>query len=86
MGFSFKNCKNIIISDSKVFNSHTALMVDNSSGIKVNGFQTKNCKKGIVLNECWDSDFRNLNIETDIPSKPVKIKLLSHLIKYYMHK
>ena len=80
------NCGTVKMSNIKVRNFDTAFICENSSSLQINDFQTENCNKSIVLNECWDSDLKNLNLGNNILLKPHNIKLLSHLIKFYMFK
>lgn len=38
----------------------TAISASNTYGLTVNNLNMNNCKRGVVLNHCWEADVRNI--------------------------
>lgn len=83
-GIKITNCRNIFISNFTSLNRDIAIEANNSHLVQVDGLNASECSKGIVLNNCWDSDLKNLNIKTRQNSH-FKISLLSYTVKCAMH-
>lgn len=83
-GIQLTNCKNVFISNCTALHCDIAIEANNSHSVQVDGLNASECSKGIVLNNCWDSDLKNLNIKTRQNSH-FKISLLSYTVKCAMH-
>jgi hypothetical protein len=81
-----ENCIDIVIENFTAINCTTAVHAENTRLLRINGLNTKECTKGVVLNNCWDSDLKNLNIENNKNKHFFQEKLLYQLVKYFMYR
>lgn len=85
-GIYIESSTNIVINDVTAINCTTAIYANNTNLLQVNGLNTQGCTKGVVLDNCWDSDLKNLNIESAKNKLFLKENLLSQLVKFFMYK
>lgn len=84
-GIYIKNSKNVFISGFKAIDCDIALIAEDTNNLNVNGLQTIGCTKGALINNCWDSDFKNINIETTTHLTFSREKALTRAIRYFMY-
>lgn len=80
------NSSNVVIKNLTAINCTTAIHAENTHLLQVNGLDAQGCTKGVVLDNCWDSDLKNLTIRNREHSGGVKENLLYKLVKYFMYK
>ncbi len=84
-GIYVKGSKNVFISNFKAINCDIALIAEDTHNLNVNGLQTISCTKGALINNCWDSDFKNINIETIAHLPSSQESVLARTVKYFMY-
>lgn len=65
-----------------------AVHISNSTGLYLDNNHIEHCEKGVVLDDCWDTEIVNTYIDS-VPIntsgfKGLKLKKLTVLIRHYM--
>lgn len=76
---SIENSENIRIGKIQTDGSHTILEAKNTNKLSVQEVVGKNCSTLINLEECWDSDIKNINIKRN-PRKFIYTTLSSAIM------
>lgn len=84
-GIYIKNSKNGFISGFKAINCDIALIAEDTNNLNVNGLQTIGCTKGALINNCWDSDFKNIGIETTTHLSFSRENALARAVRHLMY-
>ena len=84
-GIFISGGENIFISGYKAINCDIALVAENANNLNIHGMQTIGCSRGALINNCWDSEFKNINIETGFSTTHYREKDLTKAVRYFMH-
>ncbi|MFW1958238.1 right-handed parallel beta-helix repeat-containing protein [Acinetobacter johnsonii] len=87
-GIRIDRCKNVRITGGYFEGNDIAVHATNSTEIYMERNQINDCGKGIVLDDCWDSEIKDTYINS-ITVNPYgfnnfRLKLLARLIRHYM--
>ncbi|QIT17297.1 hypothetical protein [Acinetobacter pittii] len=80
-GIYIQGGRHVSIKDVTSNNCSTAVHIVDADELEVNGLYTKECHKGLQLDNCWDAALTNLDIQTKNNDGNFKEKLLSCLIR-----
>lgn len=64
VGVSIEHCKDVNIGKIVAHGTDTVLEVKSTNKLSVQGINANNCGTAINLEECWDSDIKNINIKS----------------------
>lgn len=79
-----ENCLNVKISNCSVSGFSKGIHAINSSKVICDNLRTEDCEKGVVLDNCWDSEVSNFNYNS-VGYMGFRLRKLSVLINNFMY-